>query len=58
MGDVAIPLILAELRSEGDEPDHWFWALHAITDTDPVKEEDRGNIVKMGAAWLKWGEGR
>ncbi len=55
MGPGAIPLILAQLESEGDEPDHWFWALRALTDADPVREEDRGDIVKMAAAWVGWG---
>ena len=55
MGEAAIPLILSELRSEGDEPDHWFWALRVLTDADPVKDEHRGDIVKMAAAWLDWG---
>ncbi len=56
MGEVAIPLLLAELKSEGDEPDQWFWALKAITGIDPVKPEDRGDFVGMARAWLKWGE--
>jgi hypothetical protein len=55
MGPVAVPLILAELESEGNEPDHWFWALRAITNVDPVPEQDRGDIVKMATAWLDWG---
>lgn len=55
MGPIAISLILAQLQSEGDEPDHWFWALRVLTDTDPVKEEDRGDIVKMAKTWLVWG---
>lgn len=55
MGGVAVPLILSELQSEGPEPDHWFWALRVLTDADPVAEEDRGDIVKMAAAWLEWG---
>jgi len=55
MGPIAIPFILAQLDSEGDEPDHWFWALRVLTEADPVKEEDRGNIVKMAAAWTEWG---
>lgn len=55
MGPVVVPLILAELESEGNEPDHWFWALRSITNLDPVPEESRGNIAKMAAAWLDWG---
>jgi len=56
MGEPAIPLILGQLKAEGDDPDHWFWALASITDANPVKPEDRGNTVKMAEAWLKWAE--
>lgn len=52
MGDAAIPLMLSELARE---PDHWFWALNAITGVDPVRPSDRGDIQKMAQAWLKWG---
>lgn len=52
LGRPAVPLILKELQKE---PDHWFWALHAITGEDPVPPEDRGYLDKMAAAWLKWG---
>lgn len=52
MGDTAVPLILAELEAR---PDHWFWALNAITGADPVPEADRGVMGKMTEAWLKWG---
>jgi hypothetical protein len=55
MGPTVIPLILSQLESEGDEPDHWFWALQAITEVNPVTDADRGNIVKMAEAWLRWG---
>lgn len=53
MGEKAIPLILQELLHR---PNHWFWALKAISRCDPVNEEDRGRIEAMRAAWLKWGE--
>jgi hypothetical protein len=55
MGPLAVPIILRQMESEGAEPDHWFWALHVITGANPVSEADRGNIVKMAAAWLEWG---
>lgn len=54
MGESALPFIVAQLRSEGDEPDQWFWALKAITGADPVRPEDRGNYLRMSAAWLEW----
>lgn len=56
MGPSAVPLILAELRLEGDEPDQWFWALKAITGADPVSDEDRGDFVAMARAWFEWAE--
>lgn len=61
IGPAALPIILAELREEGDDPDQWFWALIAITkasDLNPpqITQEDQGNFRKMAAVWLKWGE--
>lgn len=53
MGELAIPLILRELQKK---PDHWFWALRSITGIDPVKEEDKGDVRKMTAIWLRWGQ--
>lgn len=52
MGWAAVPFILEDLQNE---PQHWFWALRAITDVDPVPQEDSGNIQKMAEAWLRWG---
>jgi len=54
MGETAIPFILSQLRSEGEEPDQWFWALHAITDVHPG-EECSGDYLKMAEWWLTWG---
>lgn len=56
MGSKAVPLILEQIRSEGDEPDQWFWALRAITGENPVKPEDQGNFQKMAEAWLQWSQ--
>lgn len=54
MGEKAIPLILRQLENEGDDPDHWFWALQAITREDPVPKEARGNMREMARTWLDW----
>jgi len=54
MGAAAVPLIFAQLESEGNDPDQWFWALKAILGVDPVKEEDRGNYARMAESWLAW----
>ena len=53
-----IPLILRQLEREGDEPDHWFWALRVITGADPVRHADRGDVVQMARAWLDWARGQ
>jgi len=55
MGPKAIAFILGELASEGDDPDHWFWALQVLTLANPVAEEDEGDLRKMSKAWLEWG---
>jgi hypothetical protein len=55
MGKEVVGLIVAELRRE---PDHWFWALKAITGEDPVAIGDRGKIDRMTEAWLNWAEER
>jgi len=52
LGDDAVPFLLAELERQ---PDHWFWALHAITRADPVPQEHRGNVARMAQAWIDWG---
>jgi hypothetical protein len=57
IGEDAIPLILQQLKAEGDEPDQWFWALRAIAEENPVAPEDQGDFLKMAKAWIRWGEG-
>ncbi|BDA67387.1 hypothetical protein RIVM261_081520 [Rivularia sp. IAM M-261] len=52
MGQPVVPLIMRELERE---PDHWFWALTAITGANPVKEKQRGRLDQMAQAWLAWG---
>lgn len=52
MGEPAVPLLLEELQRE---PDHWFWALEAITVENPVPPEANGKVDEMARAWLDWG---
>ena len=53
MGPQAIPWLLERLE---EKPDHWFWALNAITRLDNVvPEESYGNLSEMADAWLNWG---
>jgi ribosome-binding protein aMBF1 (putative translation factor) len=54
-GSAAIPFLLRRAQSD---PDHWFWALTAITGEDPVPEEDRGDLIAMARAWAEWGKKR
>ena len=56
MREGALPLILAQLRKEGNDPSHWFTALEAITGHDPVPESVYGNMLKMTEIWLSWAE--
>jgi hypothetical protein len=58
MGTKAVPMILAKMESEGDQPDHWFWALQVLTRVDPVNEEDEGDFRKMAKSWLHWASRR
>jgi hypothetical protein len=51
MGADVLPLLLAELQNA---PDHWFCALEAITQTNPVPSEDRGKVKEMVEHWIKW----
>ncbi len=55
MGEVAVPFILRDLDLNRSDPDHWFIALKLITGVDPVKEEDRGDTVRMAETWVNWG---
>ena len=52
MGELAVPLILERMRSQGG---HWFHALCSITNANPVQPADRGNVEAMQASWLEWG---
>lgn len=52
LGQRVVPLLLHELR---ERPDHWFWALRAITGQNPVAVEHAGDVKEMTRAWLRWG---
>ena len=51
LGEDVVPSLLRDLEKE---PDHWFGALRAITGAQPVPPDDRGDITRMAAAWLRW----
>lgn len=50
-----LPLLLREMATR---PDHWGWALSAITGVDPVPPEDAGRVDRIAAAWVQWGRTR
>lgn len=56
MGKNALPLILKQMKNEGDDPDHWFAALEAIAAHDPIPEEWYGDTVNMAKAWFDWAD--
>ncbi len=51
MGPEAIPMIIDDLHYNSG---HWYWALKAISNEDPVPPSDRGVVNRMKAAWLSW----
>jgi len=53
MGPTVIPFILLSMKRE---PNHWFWALSAITGENPIPTEHRGKIKEMSDAWFDWGK--
>ena len=52
LGQPAVPLLL---RGLDREPDHWFWALQAITGQVVHDEGTAGNVAAMARAWTEWG---
>ena len=52
LGSAVVPLILRKLERE---PAHWFPALVALTNFDPVSEDDWGDVEAMARTWLEWG---
>ena len=53
LGTDVVPFIMDEIR---DMPNDWFWALRLLTETDPVRSEEAGNMQAMANAWLHWWE--
>ena len=51
MGESALPYIIREM---GQRPNHWFWALKAITGEDPVPSSKRGIVSEMTNTWILW----
>jgi hypothetical protein len=52
LGPDVVPIILRALERR---PDHWFWALSALTGANPIPAEAAGDLPRMTDAWLQWG---
>ena len=51
LGPGALPLIFQRLANR---PQHWAWALRAITGEDPTRSEDAGDMRTIQESWLAW----
>jgi ActR/RegA family two-component response regulator len=51
-GVAIVPFILEDLKRG---PDHWYWALGAITGANPAEAAPPGDIAAISGAWLEWG---
>ena len=51
LGPDVLPSLLRELERE---PDHWFFALGALTGQNPIKPASRGKLTEMAKDWLEW----
>lgn len=50
LGPNVVPLILERMRAE---PNHWFWALQALTRASPADGSE--TVSEATDAWLTWG---
>jgi len=55
MGKAVLPFIFRAMQKR---PDHWFWALSSITEENPTKPEDAGNMRKLTESWLNWAKSK
>lgn len=56
MGPQVIPLILKEM--EQNPTPHWFWALNALTEDNPLEPQNTANmsVNEIVGVWLEWGK--
>jgi hypothetical protein len=52
MGQAVVPFLLREMELR---PNHWHWALNAITGEDPVPPDHEGALDLVSQDWLAWG---
>ncbi len=53
LGPAVVPLLLQDMEANHT---HWFMALRALTQSDPIPQSAAGNIPKMVRAWVDWGK--
>jgi len=53
LGPRVVPLLLKDLQ-RSVQP--WFWALKAITRTDPASDVNPGDFETIAARWIEWGK--
>jgi len=51
MGPNVVSLLILDMQENRRD---WFWALHHLTQENPVSPKDAGNLDKMIAAWVGW----
>lgn len=52
LGPAVVPILLRELETD---PHWWFEALRRITGENPAQPDDRGDLRRLSAVWLRWG---
>jgi hypothetical protein len=55
LGPNVVPLLIRDMQQNRRD---WFWALHHLTQANPVSSEHSGKLDKMIAAWVNWGKAR
>lgn len=52
LGYDVLPLMLKDLK---ENKNHWFYTLSLISEDNPVKSENLGNMDNMIDDWMEWG---
>lgn len=56
LGNAIVPFILKDLQNNG--PAHWHTALKALTQENPIKDEDSVTNKQIKEAWIQWGKSK
>lgn len=52
LGPAALPFLFRDLEQTGDG--HLSKALSAVTGAHPIPADERGQVRKIAASWLRW----